>query len=168
MTPRARTWPNRWVLIATFALLAWRIAGSAAELGRMWTRGDVFGRSFQERIAAIDEPFDARLRHSLRLGSRVYDAILEHVPANGIVGLTQRGGEAEFKLVRALVSLTYPRRYASLEEVLPGKARSAPAGDRHGFVLTFAPNEEFPGQERCERLTITPRFSLWRVKPEAQ
>lgn len=124
---------------------------------------DSLGRTVIERVAAFDEPYEARRRHSLGFATPVCDAVAAHVPADGVVAVAGSASRRCALLVRAVAATNWPRKFVALdtvaaEEVARGEVAGAPL-----FLLAYRV-EQAPDPQPWERLAGDADFSLWKAK----
>ena len=149
--------------VVVCAALAWRLVASLAGAYSEFAGKDALGRTVVERVAAFDEPYEARRRHSLGFATPVCDAVAAHVPADGVIAVAGSASHRCALLVRAVAATNWPRRFVALdtvaaEEVARGEVAGAPL-----FLLAYRA-EQAPDPQPWERLAGDADFSLWKAK----
>ena len=159
---------RRTVVLAVVALaLGWRLVASLAGAACELAGPDARGRTLAQRIAAIDEPLAARRHRSLGFSQEIFDAVVDHVPEDGLLLFAcARTTRNEF-LTMAVLDLLWPRWILTPERF--AKEESAFTAEQRGrlFALTIA-ETKLDDPERWEQVSGDLRYVLWRAKRPAR
>ena len=155
---------RRTVALAVVAVVvAWRlaaaVAGGVAELASR----DQHNRSLFERFAAFDEPLAARRHRSLGFSDRIFAAVEERVPENGVLVVRLKPSQQSEYFSMALYDMVWPRRiYVTTGEMLDGVPPSLRAS-QDLYALLLSDDAPTPPED-WEPVKGDRRYSLWRAK----
>lgn len=136
------------------------VVGLAAE----WRR--FTGRGLEARIAFLADDEEARIRRALGDEYPLYAAVAD-TPEDAVIAVRAPMQRDTFLKVMHLETLLFPRRVDYLHAV-SGLFVSKQPESRPFFVLDLRPGTEFPWQDRFAVVEQDSRFTLWRLRPEAQ
>jgi hypothetical protein len=160
------------VCSALFLLfLLWRGGSAIADLVR-----EVRGTKLDELRAALTLSEDARLRRELAIWAkkvdlpaghyaRLYDALREHVPDDGVIALVCKDQPLRRALTYThLTVLLFPRRIHVMEELPNNWEQALPALGAHGYVLEYLAPPNPSVASSCDLVASSDDFRLWRFR----